>query len=114
MFRCLAEDCTHPSLKWHGLSLHMSHAHEISDEEIADYLIEHLAAQLDRIDAPAHPTKDSVRGDIRPAPSTLVNYVGSWSECTERALQHRSCASDSSSGFGEEIDRIEGDHARTH
>jgi hypothetical protein len=92
----------------------MAHAHEISDEEIGAYLIEHLAAQLDRIDAPEHPTKDSVRGDIRPGPSTLVDYVGSWSECTSRALQYRSCQSEPSSGFGEEINRIEDDQIQHH
>jgi hypothetical protein len=91
MFRCLADDCTHPSLSWHGLALHMSHSHpeEVTDEEIGAYLIEHLAVQLDELDAPDHPDKQSVTGEIRPGPGTMVSYVGSWEECTERALEIR-------------------------
>lgn len=95
MFRCLAEDCTHPSLSWHGLSLHMAHSHDISDERIGTYLIEHLAIQLDQIDAPRHPEKQAVADDVTPGPSTMVSYVGSWRECTRRAVQHRSIDADS-------------------
>ena len=103
MFRCLADDCTHPSLTWHGIALHMSHAHDISDDAIASFLIEHLAIQLDAMDAPKHPEKQSIEDEIDPTPSTIVSYVGSWGECTRRALEHRTIESNRQPQFGSEV-----------